>query len=234
MSNSISSAYLDSSSGVSGFTQGSSNVGGDDGSSIAKILQDIEQLLTGGQNSGSGGQGSGGAGGAGQGSADAGQLGGIQQLLQDIQSLQQGGGSQNGGGQTAGNYGGGAGGGTGGVGGGAGGVGGGVGGTSQGQGLHDVKLNTGAGGEALHLQADSNGTLYNGSGDSVGQINKDGSVSFNSGATKEIQRLEDGGKGGLAALMSGVKPETGDGGNVTFSSSQVTVSAGDLNQKNDF
>jgi hypothetical protein len=230
MSNAISSAFLNPSNGISGFGQESNSVGEGGNSAIAKVLQDIENLLNGGQNSGgaggaNGGQGGGANGAGGQG--DMGGLSGIQQLLQDLQALEQGD-SQNGG--QGGGQGGGMGqmGGMGGMGG-AGGVGGG-----QGQGLHDVKLNTKAGGEALHLQADSNGTLYNGSGNSVGQINQDGSVSLNSGATKEIQRLETGGKDGLAGMMTGVHGHEGDGGNVSFSSSEVTVSAGDLNQKNDF
>jgi hypothetical protein len=221
MSNAISSAFLNPSNGISGFEQESNGVGEGGNSAIAKVLQDIENLLNGGQSSGgangAGGQGGGnGAGNAG-GQGDTGGLSGIQQLLQDLQALEQGD-SQNGG----------MGGGIGQMGG-AGGIGGG-----QGQGLHDVKLNTKAGGEALHLQADSNGTLYNGSGNSVGQINQDGSVSLNSGATKEIQRLETGGKDGLAGMMTGVHGHEGDGGNVSFSSSEVTVSAGDLNQENDF
>jgi hypothetical protein len=234
MSNAISSAFLNPSNGISGFGQESNSVGEGGNSAIAKVLQDIENLLNGGQNSGgaggaNGGQGGGANGAGGQG--DMGGLSGIQQLLQDLQALEQGD-SQNGG--QGGGQGGGMGGGMGQMGGmggmgGAGGVGGG-----QGQGLHDVKLNTKAGGEALHLQADSNGTLYNGSGNSVGQINQDGSVSLNSGATKEIQRLETGGKDGLAGMMTGVHGHEGDGGNVSFSSSEVTVSAGDLNQKNDF
>lgn len=107
-------------------------------------------------------------------------------------------------------------------------------GAPNGQGLHDVKINSKAGGEALHLQEDSNGNLYNKSGDSVGVIDSQGNVTLNSGATKEIQRLQDGGN--PLAMLSGhaVKGQTGDGGNVTFSSSDVTVSAGDLNQQNDF
>ncbi|QCP48645.1 hypothetical protein FAZ95_05230 [Trinickia violacea] len=94
-----------------------------------------------------------------------------------------------------------------------------------------MKINSQAGGEALHLQEDSQGNLYNGSGDSVGRINSDGSVSLNSGATKEIQRLETGNNPFGIPLT---KPQTSDGGNATFSSSQVTVEAGDLNQSNDF
>lgn len=107
-------------------------------------------------------------------------------------------------------------------------------GAPNGQGLHDVKINSKAGGEALHLQEDSNGNLYNKSGDSVGVIDSQGNVTLNSGATKEIERLQDGGN--PLAMLSGhaVKGQTGDGGNVTFSSSDVTVSAGDLNQQNDF
>nr|WKF60287.1 hypothetical protein HUO10_004808 [Paraburkholderia busanensis] len=247
MSNSITSAFLNSSSGVSNFSPESSGIGGGGGQAIAKVLQDIEQLLNGGQGATGGNNGGGGSGGAtgANTTGGGGDMSAIQQLMQDLQALQQGGsgGGSGGGAGGAGNFGGGAGGlgGAGGFGGGAGGVGGAGGfgnGSGQGQGLHDVKLNTKAGGEALHLQADSNGTLYNGSGNSVGQINKDGSVSLNSGATKEIQRLETGGKGGLAGAIieaqNGTRGTEGDGGNVNFSSSQVTVSAGDLNQKNDF
>ncbi|WGS54172.1 hypothetical protein LFL96_24395 [Paraburkholderia sp. D15] len=248
MSNSITSAFLNSSSGVSNFSPESSGIGGGGGQAIAKVLQDIEQLLNGGQGATGGNNGGGGSGGAtgANTTGGGGDMSAIQQLMQDLQALQQGGsgGGSGGGAGGAGNFGGGGAGGLGGAGGfggGAGGVGGAGGfgnGSGQGQGLHDVKLNTKAGGEALHLQADSNGTLYNGSGNSVGQINKDGSVSLNSGATKEIQRLETGGKGGLAGAIieaqNGTRGTEGDGGNVNFSSSQVTVSAGDLNQKNDF
>ncbi|WP_260854272.1 hypothetical protein [Paraburkholderia sp. BCC1886] len=227
MSNAITSAFLNSSSGISDF--GSSGTSGAESGNqaMAKVLQDIEQLLTGGQGT-SGGSGSGTPGAStGAGNGSSGGVGGLQQLLQDLQALQQGGGSGSG---TGVGTGAGTGAGTT-PGTGAGSFGSGA---TQGQGLHDVKLNTKAGGEALHLQEDSNGTLYNGSGNSVGQVNQDGSVSLNSGATKEIQRLETGGKGGLAGLLSGVKPTEGDGGNADFSSSEVTVSAGDLNQKNDF
>lgn len=223
MSNSISTAFLNPSSGVSSFSPQTGGIGGGQNGAVAKVLQDIEQLLTGGQGSNGGGGGSGGANGAGNGGG--GEMNGLQQLMQDLQALQQGG-SSGGGSSTGGgnglNSGGGNGLQTGGF------------GSGEGQGLHDVKLNTKAGGEALHLQADSNGTLYNGSGNSVGQINKDGSVSLNSGATKELNRLETGGKSGFAAALTGVHGTQGDGGNVTFSSSDVTVSAGDLNQKNDF
>jgi hypothetical protein len=97
-----------------------------------------------------------------------------------------------------------------------------------------VKINSTAGGEALHLQEDSQGNLYNGSGNSVGHVNSDGSVSLNSGATKEIQRLETGGNPLSMLNGSAAKPEKGDGGDAVFSSSEVTVEAGDLNQTNDF
>ena len=106
--------------------------------------------------------------------------------------------------------------------------------SEAGQGLHDVKINSTAGGEALHLQEDSQGNLYNGSGDNVGHVGADGSVSLNSGATKEIQRLETGGNPMSILAGKAAKPEEGDGGNAVFSSSEVTVSAGDLNQTNDF
>jgi hypothetical protein len=107
----------------------------------------------------------------------------------------------------------------------------------QGQsGFRDVKINSGAGGEALHLKEGPDGTLYNGSGNSVGVIGADGSVTLNSGATKEIDRLSTGGKDGFALLAAGgpVEGTKGDGGNVTFSSSQVSIEDGDLNQQNDF
>lgn len=104
------------------------------------------------------------------------------------------------------------------------------------QGFRDVKINSGAGGEALHLKEGPDGTLYNGSGNSVGVIGADGSVTLNSGATDEINRLQTGGQNPFQLLASGgpVQGTKGDGGNVTFSSSQVTVSDGDLNQQNDF
>lgn len=122
-------------------------------------------------------------------------------------------------------------------------------GMGNGQGLRDVKINSAAGGEALHLKEDQNGNLYNGSGNSVGTVNQDGSVTLNSGATKEAHRLESGGKEGILGMMGGLKagtlggamaemagrmPEKGDGGSMTFSAKQVTVGAGDLNQKADF
>ncbi|MDB5786994.1 hypothetical protein [Caballeronia mineralivorans] len=222
MSNSITSAFMNS-PGVSDFSQQGGGVNGaGQNSTMAQVLKDIEQLLGGGQDSSGGGGGANGANSNGNS-----QMGGLDQLLQDLQKLEQG---NSGGGQQAGS---GVGGGTGG------GMPGGVGGDDSGGGgqaggLRDVKLNTKAGGEALHLQEDANGTLYNGSGNSVGQVNQDGSVSLNSGATKERERLETGGKGGLAGMMTGVHGSEGDGGNVDFSSSEVTVSAGDLNQKNDF
>jgi hypothetical protein len=103
--------------------------------------------------------------------------------------------------------------------------------SGPGTGLTDVKINSTAGGDALHLQEDGQGNLYNASGDSVGVISPDGTVTFNSGATKEISQLENGGNP-LAANT--VTPTTGDGGNVSFSPTQVTVSAPDLNQQNNF
>jgi hypothetical protein len=103
-------------------------------------------------------------------------------------------------------------------------------GGAPGQGLHDVKLNTKAGGEALHLKADSQGNLYNGSGNSVGVMDKDGNVTLNSGATKELARLETGGNPFRDAHVG----TRGAGGNMQFSANEVTVSAGDLNQKADF
>jgi hypothetical protein len=110
---------------------------------------------------------------------------------------------------------------------------------TAGQGMHDIKINSKAGGDALHLQEDSQGNLYNGSGNNVGHMGADGSVTLNSGATKEAAILETGhsnGKMNIAQVFGGgglTKPETGDGGNKVFDSSQVSVSSGDLNQKND-
>jgi hypothetical protein len=110
---------------------------------------------------------------------------------------------------------------------------------AAGQGMHDVKINSKAGGDALHLQEDTQGNLYNASGNNVGHMGADGSVTLNSGATKEAAILETGhsnGKMNIAQVFGGgglTKPETGDGGNKVFDSSQVSVSSGDLNQKND-
>lgn len=98
--------------------------------------------------------------------------------------------------------------------------------------MRDVKLNTKVGGEALHLKMDSQGNLYNGSGNSVGVIDKDGNVKLNSGATKELERLETGGnpfKYGVANVG-----KRGAGGNMEFTPDEVTVSAGDIDQKADF
>ncbi|MBI0363216.1 hypothetical protein [Burkholderia oklahomensis] len=99
-----------------------------------------------------------------------------------------------------------------------------------GQGLHDVKLNTKAGGEALHLKEDSQGNLYNGSDNSVGVVDKNGKVTLNAGATKELERLETGGNPFVNANVG----KRGAGGNMEFTSDEVTVSVGDLNQKADF
>jgi len=110
---------------------------------------------------------------------------------------------------------------------------------TAGQGMHNIKINSKAGGDALHLQEDSQGNLYNASGNNVGHMGADGSVTLNSGATKEAAILETGhsnGKMNIAQVFGGgglTKPETGDGGNKVFDSSQVSVSSGDLNQKND-
>ncbi|ALL70414.1 hypothetical protein K788_0001246 (plasmid) [Paraburkholderia caribensis MBA4] len=109
---------------------------------------------------------------------------------------------------------------------------------TAGQGMHDIKINSTAGGDALHLQEDSQGNLYNGSGNNVGHMGADGSVTLNSGATKEAAILETGHSNGKMSFMQmirggGTMPETGDGGNKVFDSSQVSVSSGDLNQKND-
>ena len=110
---------------------------------------------------------------------------------------------------------------------------------SAGQGMHNIKINSKAGGDALHLQEDSQGNLYNASGNNVGHMGADGTVSLNSGATKEAATLETGhsdGKMNIAQVFGGgglTKPSTGDGGNKVFDSSQVSVSSGDLNQKND-
>jgi hypothetical protein len=110
---------------------------------------------------------------------------------------------------------------------------------AAGQGMHNIKINSKAGGDALHLQEDSQGNLYNASGNNVGHMGADGSVALNSGATKEAAILETGhadGKMNIAQMFGKggfTKPETGDGGNLVFDSSQVSVSSGDLNQKND-
>ncbi|WP_198387345.1 hypothetical protein [Burkholderia ubonensis] len=103
-------------------------------------------------------------------------------------------------------------------------------GGKPGEDMRDVKLNTKAGGEALHLKMDSQGNLYNGSGNSVGTVDKDGNVKLNSGATKELERLETGGN----PLMNANVGKQGAGGNMEFTSDEVTVSAGDLDQKADF
>ncbi|AUG24798.1 hypothetical protein GSH05_33795 [Burkholderia pseudomallei] len=105
-------------------------------------------------------------------------------------------------------------------------------GGKPGEDMRDVKLNTKVGGEALHLKMDSQGNLYNGSGNSVGVIDKDGNVKLNSGATKELERLETGGnpfKYGVANVG-----KRGAGGNMEFTPDEVTVSAGDIDQKADF
>ncbi|WP_109477445.1 hypothetical protein [Paraburkholderia sp. C35] len=110
---------------------------------------------------------------------------------------------------------------------------------AAGQGMHNIKINSKAGGDALHLQEDSQGNLYNASGNNVGHMGADGSITLNSGATKEAAILETGhsnGKMSFAQMLGGgglTKPETGDGGNTVFDSAQVAVSSGDLNQKND-
>jgi hypothetical protein len=110
---------------------------------------------------------------------------------------------------------------------------------AAGQGMHNIKINSKAGGDALHLQEDSQGNLYNASGNNVGHMGADGSVTLNSGATKEAAILETGhadGKMNIAQVFGGggfTKPEAADGGNQVFDSSQVSVSSGDLNQKND-
>ena len=110
---------------------------------------------------------------------------------------------------------------------------------AAGQGMHNIKINSKAGGDALHLQEDSQGNLYNASGNNVGHMGADGSVTLNSGATKEAAILETGhadGKMNIAQMFGKggfTKPDTADGGNQVFDSSQVSVSSGDLNQKND-
>lgn len=107
-------------------------------------------------------------------------------------------------------------------------------GPGQGQGLRDVKFNSPAGGDALHLKMDPYGNLFNGSGDSVGRYDQQTKqLSFNAGATKEIQRLMTGGRDVLG-VDSKLAPQEGPGGNAVFSSSQFTMSVGDLNQKADF
>ncbi|WP_129518178.1 MULTISPECIES: hypothetical protein [Burkholderia] len=107
-------------------------------------------------------------------------------------------------------------------------------GPGQGQGLRDVKFNSPAGGDALHLKMDQNGNLFNGSGNSVGRYDQQtGQLSFNSGASDEIKRLMTGGRDVLG-VDSKLAPTEGPGGNAVFSSSQFTMSVGDLNQKADF
>nr|WP_244136367.1 hypothetical protein [Burkholderia sp. BCC0405] len=103
-------------------------------------------------------------------------------------------------------------------------------GDKPGEDMRDVKLNTKAGGEALHLKMDSQGNLYNGSGNSVGVVDKDGNVKLNSGATKELERLETGGN----PFMNANVGKRGAGGNMEFTPDEVTVSTGDVDQKNDF
>lgn len=103
-------------------------------------------------------------------------------------------------------------------------------GGKPGEDMRDVKLNTKAGGEALHLKMDSQGNLYNGSGNSVGVVDKDGTVKLNSGATKELERLETGGN----PFMNANVGKRGAGGNMEFTQDEVTVSAGDIDQKADF
>ncbi|PCE32393.1 hypothetical protein [Burkholderia ubonensis] len=103
-------------------------------------------------------------------------------------------------------------------------------GGKPGEDMRDVKLNTKAGGDALHLKMDSQGNLYNGSGNSVGVIDKDGNVKLNSGATKELERLETGGN----PFMNANVGKQGAGGNMEFTPDEVTVSAGDIDQKADF
>ncbi|KVN39676.1 hypothetical protein WJ63_29565 [Burkholderia pyrrocinia] len=105
-----------------------------------------------------------------------------------------------------------------------------TGGGKPGEDMRDVKLNTKAGGDALHLKMDSQGNLYNGSGNSVGVVDKDGTVKLNSGATKELERLETGGN----PLMNANVGKRGAGGNMEFTQDEVTVSAGDIDQKADF
>ncbi|MCA8489301.1 hypothetical protein OHZ10_33280 [Burkholderia arboris] len=107
-------------------------------------------------------------------------------------------------------------------------------GQSQGQGLRDVKFNSPAGGEALHLKMDQNGNLFNGSGNSVGRYDpQTRQLSFNSGAGKEIERLMTGGRN-MLGVPDEFAPKKGPGGNAVFSPSQFTMSVGDLNQKADF
>ncbi|MGF6483065.1 hypothetical protein [Paraburkholderia sp. JPY419] len=114
-------------------------------------------------------------------------------------------------------------------------------GQGQGHGLRDIKLNSAVGGEALHLKMDQYGNLFNGSGNSVGHYDQQtGQLSFNAGATKEIERLETGGicfesPSAEAFFLNGKAiPTEGPGGNAVFSAQQFTMSVGDLNQKADF
>lgn len=107
-------------------------------------------------------------------------------------------------------------------------------GQGQGQGLRDVKFNSPAGGDALHLKMDQYGNLFNGSGNSVGRYDpQTGNLSINPGAEKEIHKLMTGGRD-LLGVPDEFAPKKGPGGNAVFSSSQVTMSVGDLNQKADF
>ncbi|WP_322074589.1 hypothetical protein [Burkholderia cepacia] len=103
-------------------------------------------------------------------------------------------------------------------------------GQGHGQGLRDVKFNSPPGGEALHLKMDQHGNQFIGGSNSVGRYDpQNGNLSINPGAEKEIHKLMTGGRD-----LLGVAPKKGSGGNAVFSSSQVTMSVGDLNQKADF
>jgi len=101
--------------------------------------------------------------------------------------------------------------------------------------LQNVKINSTAAGYALHVKEDSRGDLYNSAGNSIGKVEKNGSVELNSGATSEAGILETGAKNGQpgADASHDVSPTIGNGGEVIFSAKQVSVSAGDLNQVND-
>ncbi len=100
------------------------------------------------------------------------------------------------------------------------------------QGLKNVKL-TEKDGTALNWKVDSQGDLYDGNKE-VGQINQDGSVTLNSSAKDEIQKLKDGADSKDSHWYNPLswgnnnRNHPDSSGNVTFGSDQVTVNAGDL------
>ncbi|MFM0170875.1 hypothetical protein [Paraburkholderia sediminicola] len=95
-----------------------------------------------------------------------------------------------------------------------------------GQKPESVKITSANGGEVDLLQKGR--FLYNQDGKSVGEVNSDGSVTFNSGkdAAKDISALTVGSHPN--SWLTYIHPKGGDGGNETFSSSQVTVGPGNL------